>query len=1283
MSSEPSAALQSAPASSDVMRPAAPANNHDRPAAHPLDSMHKALGNLGVLQRMTNPAVQPKLEVGAPDDEHEREADDVAAAVMRKPEDGDPSPSSSADTIQRAPEDKKKPPAAGGATHAAPAKGKASPAPAPTKKAPAPAAGKKDAGKPKPALPKPKPKLPGSAKAPAPGVKPGDEKRKPGDPKGKSEPAKPDAKDKVKTPAQGPKSSDKPKTGTTAKPVPAGQAPPSSEHAGGPPQHLITPPSQSERKPDEAVVAAKPSSPGTVPAVTPSAARTIQSAQGGGQPLTPADRSFYESRMGRDLGNVRVHDNAAAHDAARDIKARAFTYGQDVFFAAGRHQPGTSAGRELMAHELAHTIQQRPGAKLDRKVQRAPNAPAPAQPTGATPANVTRDQASWTITFPELEVPKFRKAGTAAPKYAGPLTRPKGYSRKGLTPQRDVWIKDTSGPVTDQVPTMLTEIKATLHEDRYFVQSHAGGMPDRFYIGTPAQLGADLTTPEWDSAGKGHGFRGFQVDHVLELQLGGTNTPDNLELLDKAVNASSGNFIMTSIERTMNEYLASLPDTQRDDPTLKLKDWRNNWNLTFAKTVEPNKGVAPKEPTDTDRWTAADIRAGKHFKAPGVLTEADPAKLGSKSEVKLMPTETGGVVSTVNPAAGPSAVRFFTPFKATGATYYVGDGDVTKPELATFTFALEAGKAIAVPPPPPITVMRLPGARYAGSIDRNAARSLLRGASAEKFSSITIGDVEVGPNGLYAEGQIIADLPIIKDTPIDLVLDGAKLTVSHTFDTGDFKLPPPLKVTQSTLTVSASTSGDIAARGRIDAEIEKLGKGFLAAEASTAGGLSLSGGFDFASEIFSKAHVGFAYHDGVYSGEGKLALAAGKAPGLKGGTLDATYAGDHFDASGHADFDIPGIDSADVHLGYDAATGLTLTAEPKLKAMPGIKSGSLSVTINQPAGGGAVKISGHGTAQPDIPGIDADLTVAYDDGAFIAKVEVPFEKGLIKGRLEGGATNQPVGDDGHVVPVGPVAGAVRIFGGGTATLQITPWLAGTAGIRLLPNGEVEVHGDLTVPGVNLYEGKNLVDQDIVPMIHTDVPIFPPVVLGLGAGLKLKIGYGPGVLSGGVGITYNPSHPDQTALHGMIHMHASAYAGLELYTTVGLGLGVPGASITANVVLSGEARLEANVDNDTQLDWTPTKGVVIDNTLTTTVQPKLVITLAANVLATLGPFSHEFWHEKLAGVEYGSGLNFTLAWPIHYEENKPFNPTFDDIKVTPPSLAPAEVAKAILQEKAKS
>jgi len=77
-----------------------------------------------------------------------------------------------------------------------------------------------------------------------------------------------------------------------------------------------------------------------------------------GSPLPAATRARFEDSLGGSLADVRVHDGAASAQAAASIGARAFTAGQDIHFAAGEYQPGTSSGDHLLAHEVAHTRQQ-------------------------------------------------------------------------------------------------------------------------------------------------------------------------------------------------------------------------------------------------------------------------------------------------------------------------------------------------------------------------------------------------------------------------------------------------------------------------------------------------------------------------------------------------------------------------------------------------------------------------------------------------------------------------------------------------------------------------------------------------------------------------------------------------------------------------------------------------------------------------------------------------------------------------------------------------------------
>lgn len=81
-------------------------------------------------------------------------------------------------------------------------------------------------------------------------------------------------------------------------------------------------------------------------------------------------RAKVEPLMGGDFSGVRVHINGAADELSRSIQAKAFTTGHDVFFRKGEYAPGTRAGKELLAHELTHVVQQREEPHLMEEVER-------------------------------------------------------------------------------------------------------------------------------------------------------------------------------------------------------------------------------------------------------------------------------------------------------------------------------------------------------------------------------------------------------------------------------------------------------------------------------------------------------------------------------------------------------------------------------------------------------------------------------------------------------------------------------------------------------------------------------------------------------------------------------------------------------------------------------------------------------------------------------------------------------------------------------------------------
>lgn len=144
---------------------------------------------------------------------------------------------------------------------------------------------------------------------------------------------------------------------------------------GGDKQHG---PCQCERA-DEPVVARMPGH--ALADIAIHAERPLQSVRGvlerePGEPLAGGVRDWAEGALGHDLGGVRIHAGHAAALSANAIDAAAYTVGQHIVFAPGAYAPGTSAGRRLIAHELAHTLQQGTVSRFDGLSIGSADAPA-------------------------------------------------------------------------------------------------------------------------------------------------------------------------------------------------------------------------------------------------------------------------------------------------------------------------------------------------------------------------------------------------------------------------------------------------------------------------------------------------------------------------------------------------------------------------------------------------------------------------------------------------------------------------------------------------------------------------------------------------------------------------------------------------------------------------------------------------------------------------------------------------------------------------------------------
>jgi hypothetical protein len=139
---------------------------------------------------------------------------------------------------------------------------------------------------------------------------------------------------------------------------------------------------QSDRKQSQASVQPKRiGSTGSERVAAPSSVH--QTLTSPGLPLDAATRAFMEPRFGQDFSHVRVHSDAAAEQSAHDVNAAAYTVGNNIVFGSASFAPQTTAGRQLIAHELAHVVQQAGASEV--AIQRQPQQTPPKDPPKTAP----------------------------------------------------------------------------------------------------------------------------------------------------------------------------------------------------------------------------------------------------------------------------------------------------------------------------------------------------------------------------------------------------------------------------------------------------------------------------------------------------------------------------------------------------------------------------------------------------------------------------------------------------------------------------------------------------------------------------------------------------------------------------------------------------------------------------------------------------------------------------------------------------------------------------------
>jgi hypothetical protein len=1044
--------------------------------------------------------------------------------------------------------------------------------------------------------------------------------------------------------------------------------------------------------------------------LSPQTERYLDQSQGIGSPLPAGARRYFEARFSTDFQAVRVHDDDAADRAARSIGARAFTRGNDIWFSAGTYDPVTDEGRRLLAHELAHVAQQHPGIgrRVDEHVNRATTPSTPAarkrraadspssrravrrQTGGAatTYTSITQpigtiDTTAKTLKFKALPVP-----GWKAPFSTQPLTWRKPVEGRP-NDQRSIWIEKVRDQSIKGVKDRVDKLK--LGSAPYYLQGHAAsGESNFFYTGSAEDIGTAIAIPPWEKS-ETFGFRLFDVDHKKEWQLGGDNLIGNMWLLDRHSNRSSGSTIMHTINDQVNAYLLLAKKVLPDLPS--REELHNKYTVTFERP----EGQGPGTLESSYSWEQGDIGTDKHVRG---LEEVPKDKLadvkGKPDRLVIYQRPGGGRVRRIplHGHAGDVDKWSSRGYEVTSVNWTPdgpspGSGPVG--EIAADVFKkhkLVKGVKLRVP------IIGMPGVDYGGFVDpETISRERSALISAKPFSPIDFDDLEFDlDKGLVGRGVIpTPSIKLLENVQIAVVLDDGEVGIEAAIDAAELKLPGPFKVKGGGLTLTAKLGG-LSVAGRVDFEIQGLATGFIGAAATTAedGGFALEGALDFDTKMFTRAHLGLSYHDGRFGVNGVLAVGEGKIAGIRSATVTVSVEDERVDAIGEFTPSVRGLEHGQLGFKYDPATGSEITGSIQLSAgIPGIRGGTLHGRVAPRRGGQGYSLTGDIALQPSISGVTSEIHGHYEDGAFLVEADVGYKRGMLDGSVHIGVTNQAPGADGR--PAGAPTSQLTVFGGGEVTIKVAPWLQGKVGLKLQPNGELIVTGEVSLPDhLDVFPEYRL-DKNIFT-IGIDIPIVGVAVLGqrigifatIRGGLDASAGIGPGQLRNvAVRVTYNPAREADTRIEGTAAFHVPAQAGLRLFVQGGLGAGIPIVSATAGLEVSGALGLEGAADTSVNLAWTPARGLVLDARGEIYVEPRFrfaitgFVDVSADIVLKTFHLYQKQW--QLAAFEYGSNLRFGVAFPIHYEESKPFHLSLDQVQFTYPTIDAKELLAGLIKQ----
>jgi hypothetical protein len=1061
-----------------------------------------------------------------------------------------------------------------------------------------------------------------------------------------------------------------------------------------------------------------------------------------GKPLEIGTRETMESGFGRDFSNIRVHDDARAHDNARSLSARAYTAGDHIVFGQGAYRPHTPAGRALIAHELAHSVQQSgvqmkadgpiPAAtdanletqadraalavtggrsvsglshvgrraifRADKDVEAAPTATTPAAAGSATdlPNDVELIQETprgpgatvLVVALPMLILPHVKGKG---PWVQQAYTNVAAGNRLVFSPIFDGKTYEAATSIK-----AFKELPGDSYKDIWlrnygFTSLKDLGKGIRTAAADP-EVGAEVKTaiekPEVKKVVKGFEAgtltaAGCDIDHIVEKQIGGTSIASNLQLLVSTKNQESG-------RQTYAEMVA-----------LVKRILEPNRKQVKQLQIRFKDAKVPEDIEDGSYEIEVLLRAGKIKGSEAVM------KKGEGTPVRLLAGGASEVVRVLATGATPidMAERRLIPgmkliqYRRGAGSSPTKGTDTVEAELASKPM-LKGEKNItltaSIAPAP-----SEPEPSAGASADEKAGASEVRKLTLEATKNkdipfyypylsrgrLTTLEVDAS-NNFRGEGVITPTVKFLGDLKVRFGPD--ELALVQDINVASINNSAYMRpVAHIFRFKSGSVSIDLVRfkpEGKLEMEVGPAAKPVI------------------------RADVSATEEGGYFVATGTL-VPAGPIPGIKDAKGEVKYRGDT-GWSGELSATSSSIpnSTANVKLGFKEAAG---HFQPYGEGTLSTTVRTANLTLHVAWNGGGVNYYGAVTVEKPLPLVDrVTLKGAYIDdlltlsgtadikwNSIDAQMDVTYRRKATdtEGKFSGkaGVDIKQEKADGHVDLNFAEDGSY--WGGGYLSYQLTKDIRPKLGLELTKDHKVRVFGEVRIADIPLTRmwpspegGKLTLIKGAGVKFTVPTPLSPAVnafgEITVSAGLAY--GVGPVKLTAVIftGELY-PLEPDlqiKASLRGRLIVPAYG----EIYGTFGAFIGAEvafgavgakgGITVTPALRIQAEAGLDVDAAYDAGFSFSA-EAYVKGQLIA-----KLAVKLEADLYAAYGLLSAT-WTYEVANFQkqIGPELKLTLGKVGYAKDGTITLPDPSQISLEPKDLDPLELLKELLSEGKKT